>query len=59
MTHKIPKVHQHQLSLMYEGCGGSGNAKEYCSCSDCIALRQRRDLIYNKWYYKLKRWYYN
>jgi hypothetical protein len=54
----LPKVYGHNLSLTVEGIG-SNNPKEYCKCSDCVALKKRRDLIYNKWYHKLKRWYNN
>ena len=52
---KLPKVYKHNLAQLHEGVGNR-NQKEYCSCDDCIELRKRRDLIYNKWYYKLKRW---
>jgi len=55
MKRKLPKVHKHNLAILPEGVGGS-NPKEYCNCDNCIVLRKRRDLIYNKWYHKLKRW---
>ena len=53
---KIPKVYKHDRSLTFDGIG-SRNNKEYCQCDNCKKLRIRRNKIYNKLKYKIKRWY--
>jgi len=43
----IPKTWGHDREIFNYGIGSaSTNSKEYCECSDCLNLRNRRDKIY-------------